>query len=136
MDVLLDQSMTRASLLQLSSSTFRIILVYLNLGSCSWLQLLVMEYFVDKILQHRGNPKKSSSMEFEVSWLNYPPDSNTWELLPAIFFTFSRKNVETFAKDITTNLLEDDSKKLYQLIFSWYFLRKEIAFVFSQKTQF
>ena len=38
-----------------------------------------MEYFVDKILQHRGNPKKSSSMELEVSWLNYPPDSNTWE---------------------------------------------------------
>ena len=38
-----------------------------------------MEYFVDKILQHRGNPKKSLSMEFEVSWLNYPPDSNTWE---------------------------------------------------------
>ena len=42
-----------------------------------------MEYFVDKILQHRGNPKKSSSMEFEVSWLTvirqYPPDSNTWE---------------------------------------------------------
>ena len=38
-----------------------------------------MEYFVDKILRHRGNPKKSSSMEFEVSWLNYPPDSNTWE---------------------------------------------------------
>ena len=26
-----------------------------------------MEYFVDKILQHRGNPKKSFSMEFEVS---------------------------------------------------------------------
>ena len=22
---------------------------------------------------------KSSSMEFEVSWVNYPPDSNTWE---------------------------------------------------------
>ena len=39
-----------------------------------------MEYFVDKILQHRGNPKKSSSsMEFEASWLNYPPDSNAWE---------------------------------------------------------
>ena len=38
-----------------------------------------MEYFVDKILQHRGNPKKWSSMEFEVSWVNYPPDSNTWE---------------------------------------------------------
>ena len=38
-----------------------------------------MEYFVDKILQHRDNPKKSSSMEFGVSWLNYPPDNNTWE---------------------------------------------------------
>ena len=37
------------------------------------------EYFVDKILQHRGNLKKSSSVEFEVSWLNYPTDSNTWE---------------------------------------------------------
>ena len=38
-----------------------------------------MEYFVDKILQHRRNSKKSSSMEFKVSWVNYPPDSNTWE---------------------------------------------------------
>ena len=38
-----------------------------------------MEYFAEKILQHHGNPKKSPSMEFEVSWLNYPPDSNTWE---------------------------------------------------------
>ena len=37
------------------------------------------EYFVNKILQHHGNPKKSSFMEFEVSLLNYPPDSNTWE---------------------------------------------------------
>ena len=38
-----------------------------------------MECFVDEILQHRGNPKKSSSMEFEVSWVNYPHESNTWE---------------------------------------------------------
>ena len=38
-----------------------------------------MEYFVDKILQHRGNTKKSSSMKFEVTWMNYPPESNTWE---------------------------------------------------------
>ena len=37
-----------------------------------------MKYFVDKILQYRGNPKKSSTMEFEVSWLNYPPCINTW----------------------------------------------------------
>ena len=38
-----------------------------------------MDYFVDKILQHRGNSKKSSSMKFEVSWLNYTPDRYTWE---------------------------------------------------------
>ena len=35
------------------------------------------------------------------------------EMLPAIVFVFSRKNVETCANDITTNLLEDDSKIPY-----------------------
>jgi superfamily II RNA helicase len=35
------------------------------------------------------------------------------DMLPAIAFVFSRKNVELFAKEITTNLLEDDSKIPY-----------------------
>ena len=35
------------------------------------------------------------------------------EMLPAIVFIFSRKNVESCAKEITTNLLEDDSKVPY-----------------------
>jgi superfamily II RNA helicase len=35
------------------------------------------------------------------------------QMLPAIAFVFSRKNVELFAKEITTNLLEDDSKIPY-----------------------
>ena len=35
------------------------------------------------------------------------------EMLPAIGFVFSRKNVETCAQEITTNLLEDDSKIPY-----------------------
>uniref|UniRef100_A0A6C0DQW2 Helicase ATP-binding domain-containing protein n=1 Tax=viral metagenome TaxID=1070528 RepID=A0A6C0DQW2_9ZZZZ len=35
------------------------------------------------------------------------------EMLPAIAFIFSRKNVEACAKEITTNLLEDDSKVPY-----------------------
>jgi superfamily II RNA helicase len=34
-------------------------------------------------------------------------------MLPAIVFVFSRKNVELFAKEITANLLEDDSKIPY-----------------------
>ena len=28
-----------------------------------------MEYFIDKILQHRGNLKKKTEIEFLVSWL-------------------------------------------------------------------
>jgi superfamily II RNA helicase len=35
------------------------------------------------------------------------------EMLPAIFFTFSRKNVEQCASEITTNILEFDSKIPY-----------------------
>ena len=30
-----------------------------------------MEYFIDKILDHRGNIKKRSTLEFHVSWLGY-----------------------------------------------------------------
>ena len=37
------------------------------------------------------------------------------EMLPALVFTFSRKNVEEFAKEITTNLLEFDSKVPYTI---------------------
>jgi superfamily II RNA helicase len=37
------------------------------------------------------------------------------EMLPAIAFVFSRKNVENCAKEITTNLLEDDSKVSYNV---------------------
>ena len=35
------------------------------------------------------------------------------EMLPAIFFVFSRKQVETLAKEISVSLLEDDSKVPY-----------------------
>lgn len=37
------------------------------------------------------------------------------EMLPALVFTFSRKNVEICAKEITTNLLEFDSKVPYTI---------------------
>ena len=37
------------------------------------------------------------------------------EMLPALIFTFSRKNVEMCAKEITTNLLEFDSKIPYTI---------------------
>ena len=38
-----------------------------------------LEYFVEEILEHRGNPKKVSTLQFLVKWLNYTKDHNTWE---------------------------------------------------------
>ena len=43
-----------------------------------------MEYFIDKILEHRGNLKKKTEIEFLVSWLGYAQDHNSWELLKAL----------------------------------------------------
>jgi Chromo (CHRromatin Organisation MOdifier) domain len=40
-----------------------------------------LEYFVEEILEHRGNPKKVSTLQFLVKWLNYTEDYNTWEPL-------------------------------------------------------
>ena len=37
-----------------------------------------MEYFVEEILEHRGQQQRSQ-IEFLVKWLNYPSDKNTWE---------------------------------------------------------
>ena len=38
-----------------------------------------MEYFIDKTLDHRGNIKKISTLEFHVSWLGYAQESSTWK---------------------------------------------------------
>ena len=38
-----------------------------------------LEYFVDKILGHKGNPKVKTSLEFLVHWVNYDDDHDTWE---------------------------------------------------------
>ena len=38
-----------------------------------------MEYFIVKILDHRGNIKKRSTLEFHVGWLGYAQESNTLE---------------------------------------------------------
>ena len=37
------------------------------------------EYFVEQILEHRGNPTRKSTMEFKVRWAGYSPDFDTWE---------------------------------------------------------
>jgi superfamily II RNA helicase len=49
------------------------------------------------------------------------------EMLPAIFFVFSRKLCEQFAEDITVNVLEDDSKTPYTIARDYeQFIRKKL----------
>ena len=38
-----------------------------------------MEFVVEKILDHAGDTKKSTTMSFHVKWLNYDDSHNTWE---------------------------------------------------------
>jgi hypothetical protein len=38
-----------------------------------------MEFFVEKILEHKGNIKSKTDLTFHVKWLNYDESENTWE---------------------------------------------------------
>ena len=38
-----------------------------------------MEFFVELIIDHRGNVKRKSDLEFLVSWLGYDDRDNSWE---------------------------------------------------------
>jgi hypothetical protein len=38
-----------------------------------------LEFFVEKILEHRGNPKRLTTMEFLVKWTAYDISHNSWE---------------------------------------------------------
>jgi Chromo (CHRromatin Organisation MOdifier) domain len=38
-----------------------------------------MEFFVESILSHSGDPRRVSTLLFHVKWLNHPSTSNTWE---------------------------------------------------------
>ena len=38
-----------------------------------------LEYFVETIKAHRGNPRKVSTLQFLVKWQNFTDDHNTWE---------------------------------------------------------
>ena len=43
-----------------------------------------MEYFIDKILDHKGNVKKKTEIEFLVSWLGYAQEHNSLEPYKAL----------------------------------------------------
>ena len=38
-----------------------------------------LEFFVEAIIAHRGDRRKKSSLQFEVKWLSYGVEHNTWE---------------------------------------------------------
>ena len=38
-----------------------------------------LEYFVEGIISHEGNPKKLTSLSFLVKWLGYDASWNSWE---------------------------------------------------------
>ena len=43
-----------------------------------------MEYFIDKILEHKSNLKKKTEIKFLVSWLGYAQEHNSWEPYKAL----------------------------------------------------
>ena len=38
-----------------------------------------LEFFIEKILTHRGDKNKSGQLEFLVQWLGYEESKNSWE---------------------------------------------------------
>jgi Integrase core domain/Chromo (CHRromatin Organisation MOdifier) domain len=38
-----------------------------------------LEFFIEDIIDMRGQTSSYGTLEFEVKWLNYPSESNTWE---------------------------------------------------------
>ena len=43
-----------------------------------------MEFFVEKVFDHRGDLKFKKDLEFHVKWLNYDDSRNSWEPFTAL----------------------------------------------------
>ena len=37
------------------------------------------EFYIDRIISHRGDTNRRSRMEFKVRWLGYTEDDDTWD---------------------------------------------------------
>ena len=37
------------------------------------------EFFIDSILEHRGDRQRRTTMEFKVRWFGYGPEHDSWE---------------------------------------------------------
>ena len=38
-----------------------------------------LEFFIEKVIEHRGNPKRKKSLEFLIQWVGYDSSYNSWE---------------------------------------------------------
>jgi transposase InsO family protein len=38
-----------------------------------------LEFFVEKVLAHKGDPRRKKSLEFHIKWLGYESSYNSWE---------------------------------------------------------
>ena len=38
-----------------------------------------LEFFVEKVLAHKGDPRRKKSLEFQIKWLGYDSTYNSWE---------------------------------------------------------
>ena len=75
-----------------------------------------MKFFVESILDHRGNSDRRSEMELLLYWLNYDDSHDSWEphanlrdtdtlyiCLRKIYSASSRENIAKFLHQFTTN---------------------------------
>jgi len=92
---------------QIRDSTNQLITLYQPKGPFSEKGYYEIKKITDLFSKHRFFMKR----KFVLNRL--AQELKEKEMLPAIVFVFSRKHVETSAHDITTNLLEDDSKVPY-----------------------
>ena len=92
---------------QIRDSTNKLILLKTPQGEFKDAGFYEIKKMIDLFDKHRQFMKR----KFVLNRLAEHLKQN--EMLPAIIFVFSRKAVEQCAKDITTNLLEDDSKIPY-----------------------
>ena len=62
-----------------------------------------MEYFVEEILEHRGNLKKKTEIKFLVSWLGFSVDCSSWEPAPPILNPSKVAKIDSTKASITTH---------------------------------
>ena len=54
-----------------------------------------MEFFIERVLDHRGNLKLNTDIEFLVKWLDYDEICDSWEPYPSFSCLLTREQLAT-----------------------------------------